>query len=63
MFGAIYKNTQYHLLKDILINFGLSLVYPFGIYLLAGFFRIPAISNSKKNKKYLYRFSKFLQFF
>ena len=63
MFGAIYKNTQYHLLKDTLISFGLSLLYPFGIYLLPGFFRIPAISNSKKNKKYLYRFSKFLQFF
>ena len=34
MFGAIYPNTQYHLIKDTLISFGLSLIYPLGIYLL-----------------------------
>jgi len=60
MFGAIYKNTQYHLLKDTLISFGLSLIYPLGIYLLPGIFRIPALSN--KNKC-LYKFSKILQIF
>ena len=61
MFGAIYKNTQVHLLKDTLISFGLSLIYPFGIYLLPGIFRIPALSNRKNKKKYLYNFSKLLQ--
>ncbi len=60
MFGAIYKNTQYHLLKDTLISFGLSLIYPLGIYLLPGIFRIPSLSN--KNKC-LYKFSKILQIF
>ena len=49
MFGAIYKNTQYHLLKDTLISFILSLIYPFGIYLLPGIFRIQALSNHKNN--------------
>ena len=34
MFCVIYKNTQMHLLKDTLISFGLSLVYPFAIYFL-----------------------------
>ena len=63
MFGAIYLNTQFHLLKDTLISFGLSLLYPFGIYLLPGFFRIPALSKHKNKKKYLYQFSKILQFF
>ena len=58
MFGAIYKNTQYHLLKDTLISFGLSLIYPFGIYLIPGIFRIPALSN--KNKC-LYNISKLFQ--
>ena len=48
MFGAIYRNTQIHLLKDTLISFGLSLVYPFGIYLLPGFCRVPSLSNHKK---------------
>ena len=61
MFGAVYKNTQYQLIKDTLISFGLSLVYPFGINLIPGIFRIPALSNIKKNKNSLYKFSKFLQ--
>ena len=61
MFGAIYKNTKLHLLKDTLISFGLSLIYPFGIYLLPGIFRIPAFSNRKNKRECLYNFSKLLQ--
>ena len=61
MFCAIYKNTQLHLIKDTLISFGLSLIYPFGIYLLPGFFRIPSLSDKKGNRKYLYAISKILQ--
>ena len=61
MFGAIYRNTQYHLLKDTLISFAMSLVFPFGIYLLPGLFRIPALSAQKRIKKYFYNFSKILQ--
>ena len=63
MFGAIYRNTQLHLLKDTLISFGLSLIYPLFIYLLPGLFRIPALSDKKKSSECLYKFSKFLQFF
>ena len=63
MFCTIYKDTQIHLIKDTLISFGLSLLYPFGIYLLPGIFRIPALSDEKKNKKCLYNFSKLLQIF
>ena len=61
MFGAIYKNTQYHLIKDTFISYGLSLIYPFIFSLLPGMFRIPALSNIKKNRKCLYNFSKILQ--
>ena len=61
MFGAIYRNTQLHLLKDTLISFGLSLLYPFAIYLLPGFFRIPALANKNKKRSCLYNFSKILQ--
>ena len=63
MFGAIYKNTQYHLLKDTLISFGLSLLYPFAIYILPGIFRIPSLSNRKIKRECLYDFSKILQIF
>ena len=63
MFGAIYRNTQYHLLIDTLISFGLSLLYPLGIYLIPGFFRIHSLSDPKINREYLYKFSKILQLF
>ena len=61
MFGVIYKNTQYHLLKDTLISFGLPLFYPFITCLLPGLFRIPSLSNPKKKRICLYNFSKIFQ--
>ena len=67
LFCYIYENTQIHLLNDTLISCCLSFLYPFGIYLFPGIFRIPALSNKikniKRNKigKYVYKFSKFLQ--
>ena len=60
MFCAIYRNTQLHLLKDSLISFGMSMITPFGFYLLPGLFRIPSLSNPKKERRYLYMFSKIL---
>ena len=63
MFCVIYKNTQVHLLKDILISFLLSMLYPFGINLLPGLFRIPALSKHKNNRECMYNFSKVLQKF
>ena len=61
MFGAVYINTQYHLLIDTLESFGYSLLYPFELCLIPGLFRIPALSDSKKKREYLYKFSKILQ--
>ena len=63
MFCVIYRNTQIHLLKDTLMSFGLSFFITFGIYLLPGLFRIPALSHSKNKRQCLYNFSKFLQSF
>ena len=61
MFCAVYKNTQKHLISDTLLSLGLSLTYPFIYYLLPGFFRIPALSNPKNNRKYLYIMSTLIQ--
>ena len=58
-FCAVYKNTQIHLIKDTLISFGTSKIYPFGIYLIPGIFRI--ISLKQKNKECIYNFSKILE--
>ena len=54
-FCGVYINTQIILIKDTVISFGLSLIYPFGLNLLPGFFRIPSLRA--KNKKCLYQIS------
>ena len=61
IFCAIYINTQIHLLKDSLISFGLSLLYPLAIYLLPGIFRIPALSDKNEKSEYIYSIGKLLQ--
>ena len=53
-FCAVFINTQIILFSDTLISFGLSLLYPFGYYLIPGFFRIPALRSNKNDKKCLY---------
>ena len=50
-----------HLLKDTLMSIGLSFVFPFGVYLLPGMFRLPSLSDGKKKGECLYNFSKVLQ--
>ena len=61
MFGAVYNKTQYHLIKDTIISFSLSLIYPFGSFLIPGLFRIPALSNQKNKKEYLYKMGLLVQ--
>ena len=56
-FCAVYTNTQIILIKDTLISFGISLVYPFGLNLLPGMFRMCSLKAEKKDKKCLYNFS------
>ena len=62
-FCSIYVNTQIHLIKDTLISFGISLIYPFPIYLIPGIFRIIALSDKKNKRIFLYNFSKIFQIF
>ena len=56
-FCAVYTNTQDILIEDTMFSFLLSLLYPFGLNLLPGIFRIPALRAKKKDKKCLYQFS------
>ena len=62
-FCGIYEHTQIHLISDSIISFGLSFIYPFGIYLLPSMFRILALRAEKKNKTCVYKFSQFLENF
>ena len=49
-FSAVYQKTQIHLIKNTLISFGLSSIYPFLINIIPGIFRRDAL-NSKSNKR------------
>ena len=59
-FCAVYNNTQGILITDTLISFGLSMLYPFGLNLLPGLFRIPALRAPKKDQKYKYKISGYI---
>ena len=59
-FCAIYRNTQIHLIKDTIISFSLTILYPFGLFFLPGIFRIPSLKRN--NRECIYKFSKILQF-
>ena len=56
-FCCIYNNTQIILINDTISSFVLSMLYPFGLNLLPGMFRIPALRAPRKDKKCLYRTS------
>ena len=59
-FCAVYTNTQIILFKDILISFCFSMIYPFGINLIPGIFRIPALRDKAQKSKYLYQLSGYI---
>ena len=56
-FCAVYVNTQKILIENTLLSFMLSMIYPFGLNLLPGFFRIPSIKAKNKDKKCMYKIS------
>ena len=60
-FCGIYINTQIHLIKDSITSFSLSLIYPFGIYLIPGLLRKLALNAENKDKECLYKLSMFIQ--
>ena len=63
MFDAVYRNTQFLLLQDTAIGFGLSLVTPFIIYLIPGLFRIPSLRTPQQDKKCLYNLLNFSPYY
>ena len=56
-FCAVYNNTQIILIKDTFISYGISMIYPFFINLIPGFFRIVSLKAKNKEKKCLYNLS------
>ena len=60
-FCAVYKNTQYHLIKDTIISFGFGFVTPFGTNIIIALLRIYSLKNYNKSNKIIFKLSKLLQ--
>ena len=59
-FCAIFKNSQLFFLENSVTSFMLASIYPFGLYLLPGIFRIKSLKS--KDKKCMYTFSNVISF-
>jgi len=57
-FCAVFKNTQIYLIKEILISFSLSLLYPFILCLFPSIFRIISLNNPEE---FLFKINKLIQ--
>ena len=60
-FCGIYENTQIILIKDSVISLITSFFLPFGMLLIPGIFRIISLRVEKPTRKFLYKFSAFLE--
>ena len=60
-FCSVFANSQISLIKDTLISYTLSMIYPFGLNLLPGIFRIPSLR--KGNRNIIYMISKIISLF
>ena len=63
VFCGVYRNTQKSFIKDSIISFSISLIYPFISYFVSACLRICSLRNSKKKAKCVYNFSYAIPFF
>ena len=59
-FCAVYQNTQIPLIKDTIVSFLLSLLYPIAICIPPAIFRIVSLRAEKHDKKCMFKISKIL---
>ena len=59
-FCAVYSNTQLILIKNTLLSFSISMIYPFGYSLLPGIFRIPALRAKNQDQECIYKLSEII---
>ena len=60
-FCAVYKNTQFHFIKDTLISFGMGFITPFGTNIIIALLRIYSLKKYNKSNKIIFKLSKLLQ--
>ena len=59
-FCGVFVNTQIFLIKYTYTSFAISMIYPFGLNLIPGIFRIVALRDKNSNKDILYKISKII---
>jgi hypothetical protein len=62
-FCAVYKNTQFHLIKDTIISLCIGYITPFGSNALTALCRFYSLKEYNKGRRLLFRLSKILQQF
>jgi len=62
-FCAVYKNTQYHLIKDTLISFATGNLSSFATSLIPSFLRVHSLSQFSNGKELIYKLSQFISKF
>ena len=62
-FCGVYENTQVAFIKDSLMSFLLSLIYPFILYLIPSGLRLCAIKSKSMNLECIYKLSDIIPFF
>ena len=60
-FCAVYRDTQFHLIKDTLISFATSMIYPLFMNLIVSILRFASLKTNKEIKEWLYYSSKIVQ--
>ena len=60
-FCAVYKNTQFHVIKDTLISFGIGFIIPLGTNMLTDLIRIYSLREYTNGNRMLYGLSRLLQ--
>ena len=63
VFCGVYRNTQKLFIKDSIISFSISLIYPFILYFFSACLRICSLRSSKKRSKCVYNLSYAIPFF
>ena len=58
----IMTSNEPYIIKDSMISFCLSLLYPLGLSLIPGILRIQALKTKRKDKSILYSISKIIAF-
>ena len=61
-FGAVYQNSQRILIKNTIISFAISLIYPFIINIIPSILRKISLKDTNSNRECLFKISRIIQY-